>query len=477
MLVLIGMAWSPARAEQPSASFDAAPEPFAGSWEGKLLLGAQELRLVLNLTRASDGKYSGTFDSPDQHATGIPFDTVTVDGRKVRALSRKTGISIQATLEEGSMTLRGAFAQGGGALPINFTRMATPPDYSKPQDPKPPFPYRAEEVTFANERDKVTLAGTLTLPEGTGPFAAVVLVTGSGAQDRDESILGHRPFLVLADHLTRKGVAVLRYDDRGFGKSTGNMETGTTEDFARDALAAVQYLATRTEVDPLRIGIVGHSEGGSIAPMVAVQSKDVAFVVMMAGLGVPGEDLLLAQSISVGGGEGFAESAIARNQELQRRLFAIIRSTPPGEALDKAKAVDAMKRMRDEALAEGDTAFAQSLGDQQIAMQANIIASPWLRFFVQYDPRPTLRAVTVPVLAINGSMDSQVGAKQNLAAIRAALTEGGNGDITIVELEGLNHLFQTCVTGAVSEYATIEETFAPVALETISAWILERTKR
>jgi len=317
----------------------------------------------------------------------------------------------------------------------------------------------------------VKLAGTLTTPRGAGPFPCALLITGSGPEDRNEAIFGHKPFWVLADHLTRKGIAVLRVDDRGVGGSTGSMRGATSEDFAGDALAGIEFLKTRKEIDPKKIGLIGHSEGGLIAPMVAVRSKDVAFIVLMAGTGVRGDSILLMQTAAARRLMGGSDADVAREHEVLRRAYASVRAR---DSVGAYRATRELVGFQTAALPEEQR---RALGDlDSLALRASReIDSPWMRFFFDYDPAPTLKKVKCPVLALNGSKDFQVAPKENLAAISAALKAGGNRDATVKELPGLNHMFQTANTGAMLEYAAIEETIAPAALNEISSWIAART--
>jgi pimeloyl-ACP methyl ester carboxylesterase len=353
--------------------------------------------------------------------------------------------------------------------PVNFVRAqpsaATQPRL-RPQTPHPPFPYRSEEVHFANPRaDAVTLAGTLTLPDGHGPFAAAILITGSGPQDRDETLLGHKPFAVLADYLTRHGVAVLRYDDRGVGGSTGPYAGATSAEFATDANAAFAYLRTRREIAPDAIGFVGHSEGGMIGPLAAMDNSQVVFLVLMAGPGTDIRSLMETQRRAIGQSMGVSNADLDRSAPIEAQLFAISASGL-GEAEARAAAHAALT---DAALTAAGIPVAQR--DAMI----DRVMDPWFRFFARYDPAPALRRIRVPVLAINGSLDRQVVPAANLAAIRAALAQ--DSDVTITELPGLNHLFQTAHSGGVGEYADIEETMAPAALATIADWINHRFPR
>jgi hypothetical protein len=341
----------------------------------------------------------------------------------------------------------------------------------RPQHPQPPFPYRSEEVTVESVPG-VRLAGTLTLPQGQGPYPAVVLVSGSGPQDRDETLLGHKPFLVLSDHLTRNGIAVLRLDDRGTGRSTGSFAASTSEDFARDAAAALRWLRARPEVRDDAVGIVGHSEGGMIGPMVAARyPDDVNFLVLLAGPGMPSADLLMLQGALISRAGGEPEAEVQRTLTLQRALFGAIAQTADSTALH-ARLREISARFQASLPAEERALPAYS--DATMEATLGTLVSPWYRWFIRYDPAPALRATRVPVLALNGSKDLQVPADENLGGIARALRAAGNRDVTTEALPGLNHLFQTATTGAPSEYAQIEETIAPVVLERVTAWIRER---
>jgi len=431
------------------------PSDIDGAWEGVLDVG-QKLRLVLHLTTTKDG-LAATLDSPDQGAQGIGATAVKRDGSSLAVEMANIGAKYQGTIAKDYSSIEGTFSQGGGEFPLNLKRAA--PDTKKeepkrPQNPVKPYPYRAEDLTYPNTAAGIQLAATLTIPTGKGPFPAVVLITGSGQQDRDETLLGHKPFLVISDYLTRKGIAVLRSDDRGAGGSGGNFAVATTADFATDVEAAVAYLKTRQEVDPHRIGLAGHSEGGVIAPMVAARNRDIAFIVMLAGSGVPGDQIIAAQVVAGAEAEGMSHEAAVAAGVRQKRILDLVEQEKD-EAVLKEKL---RAELKDVPEAQFGTAYKQ-------------LTSPWYRYFLTYDPRPALRKVTCPVLALNGEKDTQVPPKLNLPAIRKALEEGGNKNFEADELPGLNHLFQHAKTGAFSEYAQIEETFAPEALEKIAAWI------
>jgi len=430
--------------------------PVAGAWEGAIDTGAVRLRIGVAITAQPDGKLSAMMDSPDQGAYGLPLSDVTfADGVLKFVLQRANG-AFEGRLNAAGTEIAGTWTQGG-ALPLVLKKVEKLTRLNRPQEPKPPFPYRSEPVAIVNAAGRVVLDGTLTVPEGKGPFPAVVLITGSGPQNRDEEIFGHKPFLVLADHLTRRGIAVLRYDDRGVGKSTGSFASATSEDFAGDAWTAWQTLSARPEIDPKRLGLLGHSEGGLIAPMLAASHPEIAFVVMLAGTGVTGEQVMLAQAAAIMKASGAPAETIAANTDLQKQVFAILR-----EETSMARIVERLG-----AIPAGSKEASAALVKQS--------ASPWLRFFATYDPAPALAKVRCPVLAIAGERDLQVLSAQNLPAIGAALVQGGNQNHTVLELPGLNHLFQSARTGLPTEYAQIEETMAPAALDTITTWIRERT--
>jgi pimeloyl-ACP methyl ester carboxylesterase len=341
----------------------------------------------------------------------------------------------------------------------------------RPQTPRPPFPYDEERVTVPNPAAPgVTLAATVTLPRGAGPHPAVVLLTGSGQQDRDESLFGHKPFAVLADFLTRRGFVVLRADDRGVGGSTGPVATATSADFATDAAALFAHLLGRKEVDPKRVGLIGHSEGGLIAPMVAAKDARVAFLVMLAGPGVPGDSLLVAQGSAIRRASGASPESDALQSALQRELFAAVRAEPDSARL--ARRIEAILRSWYPRIPASERGGVDE--GQFVAGPTRTLTLPWMRFYITHDPRPTLAKVRCPVLALNGSKDLQVLDSQNLPEIQLWVRKSGNRDVTIRGMPGLNHLFQTATTGLMDEYGKIEETFAPAALEAIAAWLEEK---
>lgn len=443
-----------------------------GYWLGALkVTPAVSLRLGFHVTKKPDGTLTATLDSIDQGARGIPIDEVEFKDGNVKFVAKKLNGSFEG--KQDGDTIAGTWKQGPGELPLTLKWQEKPPSTARPQEPKKPYPYREEEVTVENAAAKLTLAGTLTLPSGEGPFAAAVLITGSGPQDRNEALMGHKPFLVLADHLTRKGIAVLRCDDRGTGKSTGVFKGATSPDFVTDVEACVAYLKGRKEIDSKKIGLIGHSEGGMIAPLIAAKSSGVAYIVLLAGPGVPGEELLYKQGQLVAASTGADEETLKKVRAQQEKMFKAVRDSKDPD--DARKRVLEIEKAAVEKLTEKERKEYEKLKAAAEA-QREMLLTPWFRYFLSYDPAPTLAKVKCPVLAINGEKDVQVSPKENLEGIEKALKAAGNGDATVKELKGLNHLFQTCKTGAVAEYGTIDETFAPAALELISEWITKRTR-
>jgi fermentation-respiration switch protein FrsA (DUF1100 family) len=444
-----------------------------GAWQGVLHISSVELRIVFHVSKDTAGKLTATLDSPDQSAYGIPVtEVITWDDSIKFIINAVQGFYIGKTIED-SIMISGRWYQGGMSLPLDLRKTNIVEKLVRPQEPKEPLPYKQEEVTIENVSDSLTLAGTLTFPDKEGTFPAVILITGSGAQNRNEELMGHKPFLVLADHLTRNGIAVLRYDDRGVGNSTGNFSSATSEDFMHDALSAVEFLKTRKEINPKQIGLIGHSEGGIIAPIAAVNSNDVAFIVLMAGTGLRGDKILLLQTELIYRVNGSTEDDIKEALSSSEKIYNIILNESDSAAADlkmRALLEAVFNDLSDEEKSQVGSK------DNYIDMSIKTMLSPWFRYFVKYDPYSTLTKVKCPVLAINGEKDLQVPPKENLAAIEKALKEGGNQNYKVLELTGLNHLFQTAETGSPMEYGKIEETFSPVALKTISDWIGELEK-
>ncbi|MFV8754063.1 alpha/beta hydrolase family protein [Nannocystaceae bacterium ST9] len=460
---------------KPETTPEPAPsEPPPGHVVGSIALpGGQSLDFAIALQVDAGKVAAAKLWIPMQGVAAVDFDEVRHEGAPIELTWKAVGA--QWILEFGAEPSC-TFSQRGLALECDvepvaeqaFAELLAP---KRPQTPVAPFPYTVELVKFANAAaPEVTLGGSLTIPEGPGPHPAVVLITGSGQQDRDETIFGHKPFAVLADYLSRRGIAVLRYDDRGFGESTGDYGKATMVDFAGDAWAAVEFLRTRPEIDRKRIGLIGHSEGGVVGPAVAAaHAKDIAFVVMLAGTGVNGQQVIRHQLGLIMQASGAKEEDVTRERDYADRMHAALVASEPGQA--RAALEPILKEWYEgldstEKLGVGD--FDRALTDRVAALD-----TPWMRHFLAYDPAPTLAKLKMPVLAINGENDLQVDPDQNLPPIEKALKK--NKRATIVRLPGLNHLFQPG-TGSPNEYGTIETTMDPAALEQVATWVRKQTK-
>jgi len=433
----------------------------SGDWSGELTPGGKSIRIVFRVT-GTPGSWSATLDSPDQGAAGIPVASVSeTAGGDVAFTVAIAHAAYTGHISPDGTTVSGQWSQGGLSLPLTLHHSAkVAAARRRPQTPIKPYPYREEEVAYDNLIGHSHLTGTLTLPRGAGPFPVALMITGSGLQDRDESVFGHHPFLIWADYLTRRGVAVLRVDDRTIGGSTGDVKNATTAELATDVEAGIAYLKSRPDIDKHRIGLIGHSEGGVIAPIVAAQDATVAFIVLLAGSGEDGETLMLHQKRLIENAMGVPPAVEEQGNANMRALEDAVKNAP-----DQATA-----EARVEATWRSILAAKGKPADTLMPAQLHALTTPWMRYFLSYDPRPTLARVHCPVLAVDGSKDLQVPAAENLAGIKAALRN--NPDVTTIELPGLNHLLQTAKTGLPNEYATIEETVSPVALKTVGDWIV-----
>ena len=438
----------------------------AGHWEGQIEIPGQPIPVKVDLA-INDSDWSGTIDIPTQGAKGLKLSDIHIEENDERVQIKFSirGVpgnpTFDGKLQDGAIS--GTFSQGGATFNFRLSRDIVVKSPARPQEPKPPFPYKIEEVAFQN--GTVNLAGTLTLPQGDGPFPAVLLISGSGLQDRDETLVGHKPFWVLADHLSRAGIAVLRVDDPGIGKSTPHPKPPTTADFATDVEAGVAFLKQDERIGP--VGLIGHSEGGLIAAIVASRSNDVGFIVLMAGPGVPGAELLRKQNERIFDAAGIAGERKQNLLTLLDQLFTIL--TSEDMAVDERRqGVEEIVRKQLEINGVPPT----QQDEAQIRALAEQSLTPWMRYFLTFDPRPALEKIQVPVLALNGELDVQVDAEQNLTAIVAALEKGGNQDVTVHRLPEHNHLFQRARTGLMNEYGAIEETLSPKVLDLIRDWVL-----
>lgn len=435
----------------------------AGNWIGEMELSGSKLELIFKISVEENGELSAKMDVLAQGARDLP-----VSKTEVKADSIFLHVAMIAGCFEGKImndtTITGKWSQSGLNFPLTLTLTGKVTELKRPQTPQSPFPYQVEEVSYQNKEAGIKLAGTLTFPENAENVPAVILISGSGAQDRDETIFEHKPFWVIADYLTRHGIAVLRVDDRGVGGSEGNVSSATSKDFAGDVLAGINFLKNRKEINPSKIGLIGHSEGGIIAPLAANKTNDVAFIVLLAGPGIPGEQILYEQGRLIGLASGMTEEQVAQNQKTQETIFNILKTEK-----DSAIRLDRLQRTFTGGMYPMMNEDQKKAVDQQVAA----VNSPWFSYFLTYDPRPELTKLKCPVLALIGEKDLQVPPKSNMPAIEKALAKGGNKNFKTLELPNLNHLFQNCETGAVSEYAQIEETISPEVLGIIAEWMLE----
>jgi pimeloyl-ACP methyl ester carboxylesterase len=458
-----------------------------GVWKGTFHVQPKDIPIIFHIARDSAGKLIATFDSPSQNGFNLPVSEVITKADSVVFMIAMLNGKYAGILGGDAKTIDGQWYQGNGSLPLTVTKTsdsATVKELRRPQTPKPPFPYQTRDVEYWNADKTIRYGGSLTYPnpDPANPaqkgFPAVILITGSGQQDRDETLFGHKPFAVIADNLTKHGFLVLRVDDRGMGKTTGDFSQATSLDFAKDVEVGLDFLEAQPEVDKEKIGLLGHSEGGMIAPIVAGERKDVKFIVLLAGPGVPGLDLLVQQSEAISLSVGRTPAEAKASSELVRIALEEVNKN-----LDSAATVRNI-RMRVDAWAKTvDTITLAKIRngngasrDEVILQTVSTMSSPWFRYFIAFDPQPYLQALHCKVLALNGSKDVQVVAAPNLAGIRSSLQKSRSPGYEVIELPGLNHLFQTCLKCSPAEYGELEETVAPKALEAIDNWLAKNVR-
>lgn len=442
-----------------------------GSWTGSLKIQETSLRLVFNVSM-KDSVLISTFDSPDQGAFGLPTTRTTYSesDKKLEIIASGLGIFYRGILENDSIV--GTFNQGGIPFPLTL-RKTIKEVVHKPQTPIEPLPYISEEVTISdNSQNKVSLSGTLTLPDSTGIFPAIILIAGSGPNDRDETIFGHKPFYLLSDYLTRNGFAVLRYDKRGVGKSTGDYSKATISDFVTDASNALEYLKSRKEIDSSKIGMLGHSEGGIIAPMVASKSSDVKFLVLLAAPGTKGIEIVLDQNENSLKHQGIEPETINRLQLTNREIFESL-LVWSGSENDRTALRDRLSYLWEQLPILIKLKLEK---EPYLRAQFNAMITPGYRSFLATDPKDYLSLVSCPVLAINGENDVQVPALKNLEAIKHHIQKGGNYKVETKSYPLLNHLFQESITGQPDEYGKIDQTISPQVLSDITNWVKNQTE-
>lgn len=453
-------------------SFLGFAQDIVGTWNGTAIAGNdKEIVFVFNFETNENG-YATIMSIPTIRVSGIEPKATSFENGKLFIDGSNLGMKYEGTFNESTQQMEGVYTEGRTTLSLvlNKGEIKLKKTVNRPQEPVKPYPYYEEEVFFKNEKDNISLSGTLTLPSKKGKFPVVILISGSGPQDRDETFMTHKPFWVLADHLTRKGIGVLRYDDRGFGKSTGDHNTATTKDFATDVLSAVKYLKSRTNIDTKKIGLVGHSEGGIIAPLAANQTEDISFIVLLASTGISGSELILQQA------KAFRPFSVPDEDAFER----FVRKT-----IEIASSNKEVVSIKSELTAHYNSYLPPILlplgvnNDQiseAISQEIEESIKPWKRYFYNYNPADEIEKLHIPVLSLNGSKDIQVLAEINQNGIRNALIKGKNENYKVLELANLNHLFQECETGNVNEYGKIEQTISPIALKEISNWLLKQVK-
>lgn len=439
-----------------------APARVIGTWVGRRD-GATVPSMGLQIRSGERDSLTAVLTPLDEQRAGLGA-SISLNAESLSISAPSRGMLFESGAMVHNDTIRGSFSVNGGETAMTFVRTR------RPQEPIRPFPYTEREVQIASVPG-VTLAGTLTLPRGAGPFPAVVMVSGSGAQDRDETMFLHRPFAVIADALARKGIATLRYDDRGTAQSTGSFAGSTTEDFSRDAEAAVAFARSAPEISKAQVGLLGHSEGGLVAPMVAARSNAVSFVILLAAPAVRFDSLSVLQNRASLVAMGASAQAATDREPLLRSIYsAVIASTDSAQLATRMLAA-----LRAEYLRSPAGMPMPSAADA--ARLQRMYSAPWRNFLMRYDPIPALQKLRVPVLALNGTKDVQVPAAENLRAIQSAIGASGQRDITVIALPELNHFFQHAGNGTMSEYLLIEETFAPEAIRAITDWLGAKVRR
>lgn len=454
-----------------------------GDWSGKIDIHGNQIPILFHFYKDSTGALDGRWGSPKQNANNLPFSQINMEGDSLHLDIKMISGSYEGKFVNRD-SIAGIWRQGGVQLSLNFSRYKNAVVFmapKRPQTPQPPFGYKSDNIEYSNADNTISYGATLTMPHETKKnqtFPVVILITGSGKQDRDETLFDHKSFAVIADYLTKNGIAVLRVDDRGMGKTTGNYDTSSSQDFAKDVEAGIQYLLSRKEVDRKHIGLIGHSEGGLIATMAATENKNVSFIVMLAGPGVPGMSVVDYQNELPMEKAGIKKEIIQKFLDLHHALIKDAISILNKDDY-KNKVAESYKAWKEKQSAETLNTLIKGADEQVISglqKQYSPFHSKWWRFFLTYDPAKDLQKLSIPVLALNGEKDAQVDPKINLPAIEAALKKSKSKNFKTVEMPGLNHLFQHCSKCTIGEYGELEETFSPEALKIMSDWIKEVVK-
>lgn len=445
-------------------------------WRGVAKLPGLDLEFMVTFKPSpAEQGWSAEIDIPLQNIAGMPLKSVRFDEEIHFTIQLDTAAApppaVFALERTGAESAEGTFTQAGSTFVVTLSRITDPNEtveLPRPQTPKPPFPYSEREVTYTSPVDGVTLAGTLTIPEGDGPHPAVLMLTGSGPQDRDETIMGHKPFWVIADHLSRRGIAVLRVDDRGVGGSGGDTMQTTAATNVQDAIAGVEFLKRQPEVNGAKVGLIGHSEGAWIAPIAASKSDEIAYIVLLAAPGVSGKELVLMQRDAVRATVGVPPDVRQKEREAHEALLnAIERGAPEADIADALRELARLER--------GDAADAEEYANRITEQQLPMMTSAWFRDVLSLDSRPALRTLEIPALVITGELDLQVPVDENMREIRGAFDTAGNTKAKLVSMPGLNHLLQRARQGLPGEYLMIQQTISPDVLTLMTEWIQQRT--
>ena len=459
-------------------------QSISGTWQGSLDVQGKQIPIVFHIANDTTSKLIASFDSPSQHAFGLQCSEVILKEDSVILMMAVLNGKYVGALSKDKKQITGSWFQGGGSLPLTVTKTsetATVKEHKRPQTPKPPFSYHSEDVTYTNADQSIQFGATLTYPNadpsgqspGMRTYPGIILITGSGQQDRDETIFGHKSFAVIADYLTKKGFAVLRVDDRGIGQTTGNFSEATTADFAKDVEAGLDFLEKQPQINKDKIGLIGHSEGGMIAPMVADERKEIKFIVLLAGPGIPIVDLMQQQTEAVSISEGKPSGEAKANGDLMHIVWE--------EAAKNEDTATAIRNIRTKIATWSRTLDTATLAavkrkdtaaiNNQITQALAALNSKWYKYFISFNPQPYLQKLDCNVLAMNGEKDVQVLATSNLNGIKLCLQKSKSVTYNVIEIPGLNHLFQTCIKCSPSEYNDLEESFSPKALEIMGAWL------
>ncbi len=471
------------------ASFITTAQNIIGNWKGNLDVQGNEIPIVFHISKNIAAKFIASFDSPNQHAFNMPCSDVIVKEDSVILMMAVLNGKYAGNLSADKKQLTGTWYQNGGSFPLTVNKTsdtATIKEQKRPQTPKPPFPYISEDVEYYNADKSISFGATITHPKSDSNgrdikapvYPAVILITGSGQQDRDETIFGHKSFAVIADYLTKKGFVVLRVDDRGIGKTTGIFAESTTADFEKDVEAGIDFLKTRPEVDKQKIGLIGHSEGGMIAPLVADKRSEIKFIILLAAPGIPIINLMAEQSEAIMSSYGNSPQSVKAMGNLSRQIFQeLITDKDSSTRYNKLDSIvnNWAKNLDTSLLAK--SGFKDSISRAKYIMaQINASQTPWFKYFIAFNPQPYLQKLSCKVLALNGGKDVQVIAKSNLAGIKASLQKSKSPKYDVIEIPGLNHLFQTCIKCNPDEYGELEESFSPKALQIMGDWLKKNVK-